>query len=220
MNLNAKTIEILKNFYSINPSLVVKEGNVLTTISTGKTIVAKATVPDTFAKRFAMYNLGRFINSVTSYEKAELTFNDSNVVINETDKNESTRLAYADESGIKVPPEKPINLPTVDATCKITTAALRTVQKQLGILDVPEIAVTGDGTNIYLQAVDSKNVTSDTFSIVIGSTDRTFRALFKAENIKVIPGEYDVEICSKGISHFKGDGIEYWIAVESNSTYN
>ena len=220
MNLNAKTLEILKNFYSINPSLVVKEGNVLTTISTGKTIVAKATVPDTFTKRFAMYNLGRFINSVTSYDKAELTFNESNVVIRETDKTESTRLAYADESGIKVPPEKPINLPTIDATCKITTAALRSVQKQLGILDVPEIAVTGDGVNIYLQAVDSKNVTSDTFSITIGSTDKTFRALFKAENIKVIPGDYDVEICSKGISHFKGQDIEYWIAVEANSTYN
>lgn len=220
MNLNAKTLEVLKNFYSINPSLVVKEGNVLATISTNKTVLAKATVPDVFTQRFAMYNLGRFINSVTSYENAELEFHNNHVVIKESGKTESTRLSYADESGIKIPPEKALVLSTIDASCKITTANLRAVQKQLGILDVPEIAVVGDGVNIYLQAVDSKNVTSDVFSIVIGSTDKTFRSLFKAENIKVMPGDYDVDICSKGISHFKGEGIEYWIAVEANSTYN
>ena len=220
MNLNAKTLEVLKNFYSINPSLVVKEGNVLATISTNKTVLAKATVPDVFTQRFAMYNLGRFINSVTSYENAELEFHNNHVVIKESGKTESTRLSYADESGIKIPPEKALVLSTIDASCKITTANLRSVQKQLGILDVPEIAVVGDGVNIYLQAVDSKNVTSDVFSIVIGSTDKTFRSLFKAENIKVMPGDYDVDICSKGISHFKGEGIEYWIAVEANSTYN
>jgi hypothetical protein len=220
VNLNAKTLEVLKNFYSINPSLVVKEGNVLATISTNKTVLAKATVPDVFTQRFAMYNLGRFINSVTSYENAELEFHNNHVVIKESGKTESTRLSYADESGIKIPPEKALVLSTIDASCKITTANLRSVQKQLGILDVPEIAVVGDGVNIYLQAVDSKNVTSDVFSIVIGSTDKTFRSLFKAENIKVMPGDYDVDICSKGISHFKGEGIEYWIAVEANSTYN
>ena len=220
MNLNVKTLEVLKNFYSINPSLVVKEGNVLTTISTNKTVLAKATVPDTFTQRFAMYNLGRFINSVTSYENAELTFNDKYVVIQESGKAESTKLTYADESGIKVPPDKQLVLSSIDASCKITTANLRTIQKHLGILDVPEIAFVGDGSNIYLQTVDSKNVSSDTFSITIGTTDKTFRALFKAENIKVIPGDYDVEICSKGISHFKGQDIEYWIAVEANSTYN
>jgi hypothetical protein len=220
MNLNAKTLEVLKNFYSINPSLVVKEGNVLSTISTNKTVLARATVPDTFTQRFAMYNLGRFINSVTSYENAELTFNDSHVVIKEAGKTESTRLSYADESGIKVPPEKLLVLPTVDASCKINATNLRAVQKQLGILDVPEIAVVGDGTNVYLQAVDSKNVTSDTFSVVIGTTDKTFRSLFKSENIKIIPGEYDISICSRGLSHFKGENIEYWIAVEGNSTYN
>jgi len=220
MNLNTKTVEVLKNFYSINPSLVVKEGNVLTTISTGKTIVAKATVPDTFAKRFAMYNLGKFINSVTSYEKAELSFNDSHVVIKESDKSESTRLSYADESGIKVPPEKSISLPSIDASGKLTADALNVVKKQLGILDLPEIAITGDGTNVFLQAIDSKNPSSDTFSIMIGETDKTFRAIFKAENIKIIPGDYEVDICSRGISHFKGKDIEYWIAVETNSTYN
>ena len=149
-----------------------------------------------------------------------MTFHDKHVVIQEDGKTESTRLSYADESGIKVPPEKQLVLSSIDASCNITALQLRAVQKQLGILDVPEIAIVGDGTNIYLQAVDSKNVTSDVFSIVIGSTDKIFRALFKAENIKVIPGNYDIDVCSRGISHFKGENIEYWIAVESNSTYN
>jgi hypothetical protein len=220
MNLNVKTLEILKNFYSINPSLVVKEGNVLTTISTAKTIVAKATVPDTFTKRFAMYNLGHLISSVTEFEKAEITFEDTVLYVNEAGKTDKVRLAYADESGIKVPPEKAINLPTVDAVCKVTTDNLRTVQRKLGSLDLPEIAITGDGVNISLQAIDSKNASSNMFSVVIGTTDKNFRAIFKPENIKIIPGDYEVSICSKGISHFVGSDIEYWIAVESNSTYS
>lgn len=220
MILNAKTIEILKNFHSINPSLVVKEGNVLTTISTAKTIVAKATVPDTFTKRFAMYDLGKFINTLTSFDKPNIDFNDVQVVINNEGTSYKTELTYADESGIKVPPEKPISLPTVDATCNIKTEDLRTVQRQLGVLNLPEIAVVGDGTNVYIQTMDSKNPSSDKFSIVVGSTDKNFKAVFKAENIKIIPGEYQIDICSKGISHFKGKDIEYWIAVESNSTYN
>jgi hypothetical protein len=220
MKLDVKTLEILKNFYSINPSLVVKEGNILTTISTNKTVLAKATVPDVFPKRFAMYNLGRFINSVTSYEEAELTFNDKHLVIQDAAKGEQTILSYGDEAGIRVPPEKQLVLSSVDASCKITTANVRAVQKQLGILNVPEIAVVGDGTNVYLQAVDSKEITSDVFSITIGTTDKTFRSIFKAENIKLMPSNYDVDICSRGISHFRGENIEYWIAVEANSTYS
>lgn len=220
MKLNVKTIEILKNFYSINPSIVVKEGNVLTTISTAKTIVAKATVSDAFEKRFAMYDLGYLINTVTSFEKPELTFSDTHVTINAEGTTYKTRLTYADESGIKVPPEKPISLPTIDASCVVNTELLRAVQRQLSVLNLAEIALVGDGSNIYLQAIDSKNPSANEFSVVVGSTDKTFRAIFKAENIKILPGEYQIDICSKGISHFKGKDIEYWIAVESNSTYN
>jgi hypothetical protein len=182
--------------------------------------VAKATVPDTFTKRFAMYDLGQLINTVTSFDKPNLNFNDVQVVINNEGTSYKTKLTYADESGIKVPPEKPISLPTIDATCNIKTEDLRTVQRQLGVLNLPEIAIVGDGANVYIQTMDSKNPSSNEFSIVVGSTDKNFKAIFKAENIKIIPGEYQIDICSKGISHFKGKDIEYWIAVESNSTYN
>jgi hypothetical protein len=219
MILSEKTIEVLKNFYSINPSLVVKEGNVLTTISTAKTIVAKATVSDMFVKRFAMYNLGQLISTVTAAEKADITFKDNCLLVKDNESEETT-LVYADESGIKVPPEKPINLPTIEASCNITAEQLRSVQKRLGILNLPEIAVVGDGDKVYLRAIDTKNPSSNMFSIVIGSTDKNFRAVFKPENLKVIPDNYEVSICSKGISHFKGQDIEYWIAVEAHSTYN
>lgn len=222
MQLNNKTMTVLKNFSSINPSLVFNEGNVLSTMSVGKTIISKAKVPDNFPKKFAMANLGRFINSVTSYDNASLAFNDKDVTITGQNPGEKSKLIYGSEDTIKTPPDKIINnfsLPSVDASCTLTPEALASVQKQLGILGVPEIAFVGDGSEILLQAVDSKNPTSDTFSIKIGDTDKNFRAIFKAENIKMIPGTYTVDISKGGISHFKGEDIEYWIAVESNSTF-
>lgn len=222
MQLNAKTMTVLKNFSSINPSLVFNEGNVLATMSVGKTIISKAKIPDNFPRKFAMNNLGKFINSVTSYDNASLSFNDKDVVISGQNASEKSKLTYASEDTIKTPPEKIINnftLPSVDATCTLTPEALSSVQRQLGILGVPEIAFVGDGSAIHLQAVDSKNPSSDTFSIKIGDTDKTFRAIFKAENIKIIPGTYNVDISKTGISHFKGEDIEYWIAVETNSTF-
>ena len=217
MNLNAKTVTVLKNFSQINPDIVIKEGNTLTTMSINKTIVARATVADSFPRRAALH-LNKFINSVTCYDPPNILFGDGNVLISGPN-GERSKLTYVSEDTIKQPPEKTINLPSVDASCKINTEAMNIIVRQLGILGVPEIAVVGDGEKIYLQAVDSKNPTSDVFSKEIGITDKKFRAIFKSENMKLISGDYDVDICSRGISHFKGAEVEYWIAVEQHSTF-
>jgi hypothetical protein len=218
MKLNEKTISILKNFSSINPSILFKEGSVLTTISPNKTIVAKATVPNNFEKRFAMFDLNRFLNAVSMLENPELSFDDRSVKI--SDKTAQTTLDFADETIIKTPPEKEIVLPSVNAKFKFEHIALSAISKALGVLGVPEIAVVGDGTNILVQAIDSKNPSGNKFSMNVGSTDKIFRAIFKSDNIKVMNGDYDVSICSKGISHWVSTDIEYWIAVEATSTFN
>lgn len=218
MNLNAKTVTVLKNFSQINPDIVIKEGSTLSTMSINKTIVARANVSDNFPRRAALH-LNKFINSVTSYEQPIISFEDNNVLISGSNSGEKSKLTYVNEDTIKQPPEKAINLPSIDATCRITADAMKSVERQLGILGLPEIAVVGDSEKIYLQAVDSKNPTSDVFSIEIGSSDKKFRAIFKSENMKIISGDYDVDICSRGISHFRGAEVEYWIAVEQHSTF-
>ena len=48
MKLSKDTIEVLKNFYDINQSIVVKKGNKLKTVNTLKNILAHATVKEDF----------------------------------------------------------------------------------------------------------------------------------------------------------------------------
>jgi len=217
MNISANTVTVLKNFHSINPSIVIKEGNVLETISSTKTIKAKAVVNTTFPRRFAMYDLNKLISMISFYENPQLRFEDNSVVV--FDGTEQTVIPYSDESTIIKVPEKEIKLPSIDVSVKITNDNIKKVEKALGLLSVPEIFISGDGNTVYLQAADSKNPSSYSHSIPVGETDKTFRAIFKAENIKVLPGDYNVEICSKGISRFFNDNLEYFIAVESTSTF-
>jgi hypothetical protein len=219
MKIDTNTVNVLKNFSKINPSIVVQEGNVLKTISPTKTIMAKATVPTKFGKRFAIYNLDQFIALLSTFKDPELKFAEKSVAI--TEDNRKSHFTYADENTVTKAPEKEISLPSVDATFTLTNDHLVAVEKAAGILQVPEIAVVGDGKEVSLVATDSKNPTSNDWAIVIGKTDAVFKAIFKAENIKIIPGEYEVTISGRGISHFVGkdNEVEYFIAVESNSQF-
>ena len=218
MKIDTNTTNILKNFAKINPSILIVEGNTLKTISTSKTIMAKATVSTEFGKRFAIYNLDRFISTLSLFGDPELKFNDSFVDIVEGGK--KTHYRYADENTITKAPDKEINLPSIDVSFKLTDENLKDVFRAAGVLGLPEIVVAGDGNTIFLQAADSKNIAGDVYSIVIGETTKTFKAIFKSENIKIIPGEYEVSISSRGISHFSGKEAEYWIAVEQTSTFS
>lgn len=217
MKIDASTLSILKNFAKINPSILIQEGNLLKTISTNKTIMAKATVSTNFPKRCAIYNLDKFLSTLSLYNEPELEFQERQISFSDNVRNGN--CPYADESTITKAPDKELTLPSIDATFRLTNANLKDIERALGVLGVPEIVVVGDGVNISIQATDTKNPTSDVFSIVIGSTDKTFKVIFKSENIKIIPGDYDVSISSRGISKFVGNEAEYWIAVESTSTF-
>lgn len=217
MKIDTNTINVLKNFAKINPSIIVQEGNTLKTISTSKTIMAKANVNSNFSQRFAIYNLDRFISTMSLFNDPELSFQEKHVDI--VDSSKKTKYVYADENTVTKTPEKEINLPSIDVTFTLKNSDLLDVEKAAGVLQLPEIVVSGDGSKIYLQAADSKNPTGDVFSVEIGETTKTFRAIFKCDNIKIIPGDYEVSISSKGISHFQGKDIEYWIAVEQTSTF-
>lgn len=217
MKLTTNTVNIFKNFSKINPSILIQEGNVLKTISPSKTIMAKAKADNDFSRKFAIYNLDRFISTISLFNDPELKFGDKSVEI--FDGNKKSQYTYADESTITKAPDKEINLPSVDVKFTLTHDNLKDVEKASGVLSLPEIVIVGDGTNVFIQAADTKNPSGDVYSINIGDTDKTFKAIFKAENIKIIPGDYEVSISSRGISHFSGKDVEYWIAVESSSQF-
>ena len=217
MKISTNTVNILKNFSKINPSIVVQEGNVLKTISPSKTIMARATVDTTFEKRFAIYDLNKLISALDLIDDPEVKIEDKTILI--FSGNEKAQLALSDESNIVKAPDKEIALPSIDASFMLTNEHLKYVERAAGAFGLPEIVILGDGKNIFLQTEDSKNPSGNIFSINIGDTDKAFKAIFKSENIKIIPGDYNVTISSKGISHFLGKDVEYWIAVEQSSTF-
>lgn len=217
MKLSTETSNILKNFSVINQSIVLKEGNVIKTISPQKTVMASATVEDEFPSQAGIYNLPRFLSVCALHESPDLEFGDNAVMI--TEGKSKTRYVYADPSMIITPPEKEIKLPSVDVSVSLSADDLSKVMKATSVLQLPEIAFVGEEGTCYLRAIDSANPSSDTFGVELGDTDDTFTLIIKTENLQLMPGDYEVELSAKGISRFVGKNVTYFIAIESKSTY-
>lgn len=221
MKISAKTISLIKNFAGINASLAVKAGSVLKTLSPQNNIMANAAVEEEFPRNFAIYDLSQFLGAVSLFDDPDFEFEDSHVTIR-SGKN-SVRYFYADESMIKTAGDKKIALPSTEVEFSVTAAQLQEILKASSVLQVPEIAVVGDGSGkVQLVAVDTKNNTSNRYAVDLEAENAgTFRVIFKAENIKVINSDYLVQVCAKGISRFYSEkaGVEYFIAIESTSSF-
>ena len=219
MKFDTKTLTVLKNFSSINPSILFKAGKTIRTVSPTKSILAIANIDQEFQKEFAIFDVPRLLGTMSLFDNPEIEFQDSSLKIKNAEKELVYR--YAAPAAIIAPPDKTLSLPTEDINFKMTAANLAELQKAAGALSMPEIAVVGEDNKLYLQATDSRNFDGDSYRICVGETDKRFRAVFKAENIKVIPQDYDVSISSSYISRFTGKSvvdIVYWIALEKNAT--
>ena len=219
MKLSENTINILKNYAVINPSLLVKPGNVLSTVSPVKSIFAKATVEENFPSQFAIYELSKFLGVISLFNEPELDFGEKQMTIISGSK--SLNYTYADPSMIVTPPEKDINFPEPDIEFNITQEELQKVVRATGVLQLPDIAVIGDGSTLKMSSTNSKNPTTDVFNIKVGETAKTFNMIFKAENIiKLLSANYNVKISSRGLALFTADTIRYYVATEANSSFN
>lgn len=220
MKISQKTLTLIKNFAGINSSLAVKAGSKLKTLSSQNDIMASATVDEEFPRPFAIYDLGQFLGALSLFEDPDFEFGDKAVVIS-SGKN-SVRYFYADESMIKTAGDKNIQLPSVDVAFTMSASQLQSILKAASVLSVPEVSVVSNGDNLQLVATDSKNNTSNRYAIDLdGTSEGSFRVIFKSDKLKVVPGDYLVEISSKGISRFYNEkmGVEYFIAIEQTSTF-
>ena len=217
MKINKDTLNTLKNFSDINMSIEVKAGNTLRTVSVQKNILAQAEVETTFPQDFAIYEVNRFLGAISLFDNPDFEFGEKSVRIG-NDRN-SLNYVYCDPSMIVTPPENNITVPDPEVRFKLSQDSLSRVLKAGNVLGTPEIVVEG-GSPMTVRAMDSQNDSSDTFHVNLDeSTDKTFRFVFKIENFKMVPGDYDVEISSKGIAKFSQNQLQYWIATESSSTY-
>lgn len=218
MMLDVKTLQVLKNFSLINPSIIFKPGEVVSTISPGKTVMAKAKVPANFEKQFAIYDLVKFISAVTMFEDAEINLGETSATIGKG--KEKISFIYAEPSLILSPPDRELSLGEPDIKFTLTNDVLNRLLKAMPVVGAPEIAVTGEDGTIYLEAIDSKVSGKSSYRVEVGPTDKSFQMIFSAENIKLLPLDYEVSISKRGISHFKADDVEYWITLEANSRFD
>ena len=223
MKLSKHTLNMLKNFSDINMSIEIKKGNLLRTVSVQKNILAQAELEDEFPKDFAIYELNRFLGAVSLFDDPELEFNAKSVNIGTT--KHSADYVYCDPSMIVTPPENNISFPDPEVKFTLTQDSLSQIMRASNVLGTPEIAIEGGphpNDSIRIKALDVNNDSTDTFQVVLDEkSGHTFRFVFKTENMKMIPGNYDIEISSKGISHFslQGTELQYWIATESTSSF-
>ena len=220
MKLSDKTISVLKNFSSINQSILFKEGNKLRTISVMKNILAEATVSEDFSKDFGIYDLNQFLNGLSLHSSPELDFaNDGYVVIREG--RSRSKYFFADPNVIVTPPDKAITLPSQDVCFELSTDQLDKLLKAAAVYQLPDISAVGEAGVIKLVVRDKKNDTSNNHEIVVGETDAEFVFNFKVENIKVLPGTYEVVVSQKLLSRFtsKNHDLTYYIALEPDSTF-
>ena len=221
MKLSDSTLAVLKNFAGINNSILVKKGTQLRTISVAKNILAEAEIPEDFPRDVAIYDLNQFLNGLSLHQDPNLDFTeDSHITIKEGRRR--VKYFYADPQVIIAPPEKEINLPTQEVCFQLESSSLEKLVKAASVYQLPDLSVLGENGEITMVVRDKKNDTSNEYAVNVGETDKQFEFNFKMENIKIIPGAYDVVISSKLLSEFTNTqyNLKYFIALEPDSTYN
>ena len=221
MKLSDSTLAVLKNFAGINNSILVKKGTQLRTMSVAKNILAEAEIPEDFPRDVAIYDLNQFLNGLSLHQDPNLDFTeDSHITIKEGRRR--VKYFYADPQVIIAPPEKEINLPTKEVCFQLESSSLEKLVKAAAVYQLPDLSVIGENGEITMVVRDKKNDTSNEYAVNVGETDKEFEFNFKMENIKIIPGAYDVVISSKLLSEFTNTqyNLKYFIALEPDSTFN
>lgn len=225
MKLSANTMNILKNFATINEGIYVKAGNVIETISKQKNILAKAELTDTFDAEFGIHDLNNFLGNITLTRDAqpEIEVEEKNIIIKGLAGRSSTKYRKASKETILVPPDKTISMDTAEIKFSIDAQDLEWIFKVASALGSPNIAFVSDGETVNIETFDAKDDASHVNSTklnVVGN-GKTYRMVFATENLRFVPGAYEVTIASKGIGHFKNTAmsVEYWVTTETGSKY-
>ena len=217
MKFSERTLTILKSFATINKSIQMKEGNVLNTITPERTLIASATIPDQIPSEACIYDMSRFLSILSLYTDPDVEFHDKYFIISEGKRR--TKYLFADVSMIHAAPEKDVKIPSQDVVVDVSWDDMQSVLKAAGVLQFSEVAFVGENGTCYLKAIDSTNEGTDDYGVEIGETDDEFKIIIKTDNLKLLPQDYRVTLCSKGISEFKGEDVTYFVAIDSKSTY-
>jgi len=223
MKLSDHTVDVLKNFASINQNLVIKEGSTLTTMSAMKNIVAKAEVEESFDKEVAIYDLNEFLASISLFANPVLEFDEGFVTIKEENNPKNSLKYFYSDPSVVTSPNKTITMPSKEVSFTLNGDNLTKLKRAAGVIGAPDLVLEKKNTDVFLTVKDKKNDTANTFSVDVDTVEdgSDFKFFFKVENLKVMDGDYHVDISSKNISHLVSSNkdVEYWVALEPESSY-
>lgn len=215
MKLSKRTLAILKNFSTINQSILIKPGSVVETISNVKDVYAKATIDEEFDKEFAIYDLNEFLGVVSLFEDPEFEFGDDSVTI--IDDSANQKYFYADKAIITSVPENGINLPSVEVKKSLSKDNLTRLVKAASINNAQDITFTEEGIVVHDKSVPTSN--KFTISDKEESTAK-YSLGISVDKLKFIIDDYDIEVCAKGLAHFDGSqGVEYFTALQPDGEF-
>lgn len=220
MKISDETIEVLKNFSTINSSLLFKKGNTLSTISPLKNVLAVAKINEKFPKEFAIFDLSKMIVKMSLYKKFDLDFLDDRLEIISDDSKSKSSIKYCAQNVFATPPDKNISVDDAEVTFKLTQSSLELQLKNAGSSASPNFVFKGEDGKIKFIATDVDDDSSDKNETIIGETDKEFEIVMKVDNFKIIPGTYNVEISDRGLSKFTNvdRDILYFIAIEAGKS--
>ena len=223
MELSENTLNVLKNYSGINPNMMIRSGNTIKTISEARTVLSTAVVDANFPKDFGIYDLNEFMGVLSLVDTPRLNFEDEYVVVNDSTGRSKVKYFYSSEDTLTTP-QKDITMPNADVKFKLDNETMNRLKNAASTLGHSEISITGSDGVLSLSVVDSQNKTSNAFSIDIDGefdNDAKFNFVLSTNNLKILPGDYEVSISSKLISQFNHTSLDvkYWIALEKTSTF-
>lgn len=218
MKLSKETLNLIKNYASINGNLLLKPGKKLATIHIQNKIFSSATIAEDFPVQFPIYDVNEFLSVLSLFENPDIDFTDKYLTIKEG--NSALKFFAASIDNMKLPPDKDVNFADIVAEFDLSAALLTTIPRTAGVLKVDGISLVGDGTNLSVVIADKKNATSNSYSTTVGTTTSVFRVNVAVENIKMLPGNYKVSIGKKGLKfQLENSDLVYYVAIELDSTF-
>ncbi len=217
--LSKKTLDVLKNFSTINSSIVFRKGSAVRTISNAENILAKFTGEEIFPTDFAIYDLSQFLSGISLFDDPQLEFTSGDFVSIRGGR-QSAKYYFSDpEITLKSAPEKNVKFPGADLQFNLTSEDLIALQKASAVYSLPDLtfqSIEGH-EEIKLILRDKENDTSNTYDITVaGCSTGTYTLDLKIENIRLLPGDYIVKVSQHLISEWTNTDVDltYYIALE------
>ncbi len=223
MELSEETLSILRNFSGINQNILINSGSTIKTISEARNVLATAHVTEEFENSFGIYDLNEFIGVLGLVDTPRLKFESEHVTVSDSTGRSKVKYFFSSEETLTTP-SKDINMPDADVSFVLTNDTLNKLKRAASTLGHDELSITGKDGILNLSIIDNHNATSNAFSIDIDGdikTDVSFNFILSISNLKILPGDYEVDISSKLITQFKNKevNVTYWIALEKTSRF-